>query len=105
MCIRDRLIGFQFLGVNARLADGWSDIATFARVSNKVRGVGTALFAVTLRSAQQANFLAINARIRADNTGGLAYYDKMGFRTYAIDRAVPLSDGTPIDRISKRFDL
>lgn len=101
----DALVGFQFLGINERLAAGWLDIATFARASNKVRGVGTALFSATLAHVAEADFDAINARIRADNSGGLAYYDKMGFTTYSVDKAVPLADGTPIDRISKRFDL
>jgi hypothetical protein len=47
----------------------------------------------------------INATIRADNTGGLAYYAKMGFETYGITKDVPLLDGTPVDRINKRFQV
>lgn len=44
-----------------------------------------------------------NATIRADNAGGLAYYARMGFQDYAVARGVPLADGTPVDRISRRY--
>ena len=47
----------------------------------------------------------INATIRADNEGGLAFYAKQGFVDHSVDRAVPLKDGTPIDRINKRHRL
>ncbi|WP_420810234.1 GNAT family N-acetyltransferase [Ensifer aridi] len=71
----------------------------------KVPGAGTALFAATKAYARDAGFLAINATIRADNIGGLAYYSKMGFVDYKVDKAVPLKDGRPVDRISKRYLL
>jgi hypothetical protein len=29
----------------------------------------------------------------------------MGFVDYAVAHAVPLTDGTPVDRISRRYDL
>ena len=47
----------------------------------------------------------MNAEIRADNEGGLAFYGKMGFQDQDVDRAVPLGDGTPVDRINKRYPL
>ncbi|HFF9855562.1 GNAT family N-acetyltransferase [Serratia marcescens] len=90
------LVGFQALS---------ADIATFSRLSPKVRGVGSALFPATLAAAKSHGFKHINATIRADNVGGLAYYHKMGFRDYDRLPQVPLSDGTPIDRIKKRFSL
>jgi len=68
-----------------------------------MRGVGTALFAATVVRAREVGLTAINATIRADNKGGLAFYTKMGFETYGIARGVPLRDGTPIDRVSKRY--
>jgi hypothetical protein len=49
--------------------------------------------------------VAINATIRADNVGGLAFYSRLGFTDHGISRAVPLRDGTPVDRVSKRFIL
>jgi ribosomal protein S18 acetylase RimI-like enzyme len=72
-------------------------------MSPKIRGVGTALFAATLSAAEELNIEFINATIRADNTGGLAYYEKMGFRTYRTLESIPLRDGTLVDRIQKRY--
>ncbi|MGI9373249.1 MAG: GNAT family N-acetyltransferase [Hyphomicrobiales bacterium] len=99
------LAGFQALETHTRLPDDWADIATFARVSPKTPGVGSALFPHTLATAREHGYAAINATIRADNKSGLAYYDKMGFETYKVEKAVPLSDGTKVDRVSKQFDL
>jgi len=99
------LAGFQALGRIAELPAGWGDIGTFARVAPKVAGVGRALFPATRQWARDAGLQALNATIRADNTGGLAYYAAVGFETYKVVPAVPLSDGTPVDRIWKRFDL
>jgi L-amino acid N-acyltransferase YncA len=98
-------IGFQALKRYAELPEGWADIATFARMKPKLPGVGTALFAATKAKARKLGLVAINAAIRADNRGGLAFYEKMGFRTYETLRRVPLKDGTPVDRILKRYDL
>ncbi len=99
------LAGFQALGRHSELTDDWGDIATFTRISPKISGVGTALFTETRLYAKQSGMIAINATIRADNKGGLAYYDKMGFQTYSENKDIPLVDGTKIDRISKRYLL
>lgn len=80
-------------------------IATFARPGTAQRGIGTALFEVTKAACVAAGYTKIYAKIRADNTGGLAYYAKMGFRDHLRDAAVPLDDGTPVDRITKRLIL
>jgi RimJ/RimL family protein N-acetyltransferase len=96
---------FQALDHWDGLPEGWVDIGTFARPHGKVPGAGTALFAATKAHARDAGFLAINATIRADNIGGLAYYSKMGFVDYKVDKAVPLKDGRLVDRISKRYLL
>lgn len=75
-----RLEGFQTLGRQSRLPVDVGDIGTFARVGGKQRGVGTALFAATVDRARQRGLAQINATIRADNAGGLAFYDKLGLR-------------------------
>ena len=100
-----RRLGFQHLQGLSKLPDDWGDIATFALINSPVRGVGTALFEATKAKAQELKLVAINATIRADNVPGLAYYSKMGFVDYAVAEAVPLSDGTLVDRISKKFLL
>jgi L-amino acid N-acyltransferase YncA len=100
-----RLEGFQTLIRLAHLPEDWGDIGTFSRVNGTQRGIGSALFAATRERARELSLAAMNAQIRADNLGGLAFYGKIGFQDYAVDRAVPLSDGTPIDRINKRYML
>lgn len=95
-----QVAGFQWIGRNAKLADDCADIATFARGDSPVRGAGRAMFAATSAFAKQAGYAWINATIRADNVAGLGYYAKMGFVDYAVARAVPLRDGTPVDRLS-----
>jgi L-amino acid N-acyltransferase YncA len=97
------LAGFQFLSLYENRLEGWADIETFARRSPKIPGVGTALFSATVSVAKERNIDFINATIRADNGGGLAYYEKMGFRTYNVMEKVPLDDGTPVDRIQKQY--
>lgn len=100
-----RLEGFQTLIREDRYPKDWGDIGTFTRVDGIQKGVGTALFAATRSRARQLGLAAINATIRADNSGGLAFYSKMGLEDYSVDRAEPLADGTPVDRIHKRYLL
>lgn len=85
--------------------EDWGCIGSFVNPDAQGRGVGRALFAATLKAAQVAGAVAIDATIRADNVPGLAYYSRIGFVDYAITRDVPLSDGTRVDRISKRYDI
>jgi L-amino acid N-acyltransferase YncA len=100
-----RIEGFQTLGRYAGLPDDVGDIGTFARIEGKQRGVGSALFAATRVRASELGLAAINATIRADNVGGLAFYGKQGFEDHSVRPAVPLKDGRPVDRVSKRFRL
>jgi len=100
-----RIEGFQTLCRNRDLGPDWGDVGTFSRVGGTQRGVGTALFAATRARALELGLTGINATIRADNEGGLAFYGKLGFADYQIERAIPLKDGTPVDRISKRYVL
>ena len=100
-----RLEGFQTLTKEPYVPDDWGDIGTFTRIDGIQRGVGSALFAATRDRARSLGLAAINAKIRADNSGGLTFYDKLGFEDYRVDRAIPLSDGTPVDRLHKRYIL
>ena len=100
-----RMLGFQALERHSELPEHWADIATFACSPPRPSGVGVALFASTLEQAACAGIQYINATIRADNIKGLAYYAKLGFETYDVRHGVPLRDGTPVDRIFKRFTL
>ncbi len=99
------VVGFQSLSSHPELPDSWADIATFARVNPKSPGVGTKLFQETLEFARCSKIEYINAKIREDNKSGLGYYSKMGFETYSVEEKVPLQDGTPVNRISKKFEV
>ncbi|MCY0147270.1 GNAT family N-acetyltransferase [Hoeflea sp. G2-23] len=98
------IAGFQALEKCSRLPDGWIDVATFTR-RPRVPGVGSALFPVTRDYARNAGFTMINATIRADNAGGMAYYAKLGFIDYSVVTGVALSDGTRVNRVSRRYAL
>ena len=99
------VLGFQTLGRYPGLPEDIGDIATFARLGGTRRGIGSALFAATRTRAIALGLRAINATIRADNTGGLAFYSGLGFADHAVTRDMPLKDGTPVDRVHKRFVL
>jgi len=80
-------------------------IATYAKIGGVQKGVGTTLFNATRRAAPALGYTEIDATIRADNSGGLAYYRKMGFQDHSVAKGVLLDDGTLVDRISKRLKL
>jgi L-amino acid N-acyltransferase YncA len=98
-------VGFQSLTRNIGLPNGWADIATFTQRTPRSPGAGTALFQATSSFARDLGLVAINATIRADNYAGIPYHEKMGFKTYKVTQAVPLENGLPVDRISKRYDV
>ena len=98
-------VGFQSVTRNPRLPPGWGDMSSFTRREPKVPGAGRALFAATRARAGALGLVALNATIRADNGPGLGYYSAMGFQDYDVVRAVPLSDGRPVDRLRKRLIL
>lgn len=103
------IVGFQGLmrsfDPDDPLPDDWATIGTFARVGLQRCGVGAALFARTVEASRAADIAVIDATIRADNTGGLAFYARRGFVDYARLVGVPLKDGTPVDRVRKRFGV
>ncbi|MBB5721285.1 L-amino acid N-acyltransferase YncA [Loktanella ponticola] len=95
-------VGFQ--AVFALPQNGLA-IGSFTDQKAPVRGAGTVLFNATKTAAIANGFAFIDAKIRADNAPGLAYYSKMGFVDHHIDKGVPLKDGTPLDRVTKRLTL
>ena len=100
-----KIMGFQSVETRKDLPNLCCDIATFTDRHAGVKGAGTALFIETRKQLFDRGFRSINATIRADNAAGLAYYTKMGFRDVTVQRSIPLQDGTPVDRMSKRFTL
>lgn len=101
----EQVCGFQWIEPNHKLPVQACDIATFVQIGRTGLGIGSALFAATARVAKDRGYGWINATIRADNEGGLTYYQSRGFRDWAFDGGVRLDSGVIVDRISKRFDL
>lgn len=99
------LIGFQSVGRNTALPEGWGDIGTFVDPDRQRSGAGAALFAATLVAARTAGLRVLNATIRADNAPGLGYYARRGFADYATDPGFALKSGRVVGRVSRRFDL
>ena len=106
---QDEVVGFQSLAwPNVHVdtfARGWAIIASFAAAKHTGRGIGRLLFSETRAAAIKAGVVTIDATIRADNIGGLAYYDAIGFVDYRVKQNVALSSGNRVDRICKRYDL
>ena len=100
-----KIIGFQSLSTYCTLPSRWVDIATFTSRARHKSGVGSALFLRTRGAASRFGFAAINASIRVDNVGGLAYYSRMGFETYLVEDGDPQAHGRPFNRVHKRFTL
>ena len=100
-----QIIGFQWIAPADYLPVEAADISTFAKQGQTQRGIGTALFAATKNAACKLGYVWINANIRADNTGGLRYYDSLGFADYGRKTDVTLGNGLIVDKILKRFDL
>lgn len=106
------LLGFQSLewsdhnpsDPHSRPAD-WAYIASFVKDGQQGKGIGSQLFKATSAAAKAKGVTAINATIRADNPSGLAFYGRMGFREEDRIVAVPLTDGTPVDRIRKTYHI
>lgn len=76
-----------------KLPADWGVIATYVDPSAHGRGVGTQLFRQTAAAARQAGIQHIDATIRKENSGGLAYYSRMGFEDYRSGE----------ETVSKRF--
>ena len=102
---RGTLLGFQWIEPHPDLPEDATDIASFVRIGQTGLGIGSALFEATKTAARKLGYRKIDAIIRADNAGGLAYYQSRGFETIRHLADTELEDGTRIDKIWKRFEL
>lgn len=88
------LVGFQSLKVASEgnpygLTIGWGIIGTYVDAASTGMGVGRALFSHTVQAAREAGLSEVDATIGRDSPIALAYYEAMGFRTYAAtDRVI-----------------
>ena len=101
----EEVVGFQWIAPHEKLPPDACDIASFVQLGRSRLGIGSALFAATSKAAGALGYRWINATIRADNEGGLTYYQSRGFRTWKIDHDVILDSGLVVDKISKRYDV
>lgn len=99
------LLGFQSIEPHLALPPEACDIATFVRMGRTGIGIGSKLFEASCKAAKMLGYSWINATIRADNAGGLAYYQSRGFETYATHPDQRLDNGMVVTKVSKRFDL
>ncbi len=99
------LLGFQWIGVWPELPPEACDIGTFVKTGQTGLGIGSRLFNATRDAAIALGYDWINANIRADNTGGLTYYQSRGFRDWGRLENITLSDGSQVDKLLKRYDL
>ncbi len=98
-----RIVGFQ---AAFEVEPGVYSIGSFTDQQDPVRGAGAAMFAKTQADCRRLDGTSIIAKITSDNTGGLAYYSKMGFMPDTVWPAhFTRADGTTVDRVVKRFKL
>lgn len=101
----EQVVGFQWIKPNNDLPPEAVDIATFVQVGQTGLGIGSSLFSATAKAAKALGYVWINANIRADNEGGLTYYQSRGFRDYGMIEGYELSDGTLVEKRLKRYEL
>ena len=99
------VVGFQWIEPAHYLPNDAAEIATFARMGHAGLGIGSALFQATQDAARRLGYTWINANIRADNAGGLSYYQSRGFEDYGRQTGVRMGNGLIVDKVLKRFDL
>ena len=101
----EQVVGFQWIAPHTDLPPSACDIATFVQQGQTGLGIGSALFAATRKAAKALGYVWINANIRADNEGGLIYYQSRGFQDYGLIEGFELATGQIVDKTQKRFDL
>ena len=99
------LLGFQWVEPLEGERGLVAEIATFARVGRTGLGIGSALFEATRAACVAEGYDWIRANIRADNSGGLAYYQSRGFEDYGRIGGYRMGNGQVVDKVLKRFDL
>jgi len=101
----EKVVGFQWIEPHSDLPPEAASISTFVQVGRTGLGIGSALFEATRLAAKGLGYTWINANIRADNEGGLIYYQSRGFETYGrIERHV-LDNGQVVEKELKRYSL
>ncbi len=100
-----QIVGFQWIAPADHLPADAAEIATFVQMGRTGLGIGSALFDATRQAALALGYRWINANIRADNEGGLIYYQSRGFHDYGRIEGYELANGQVVDKKLKRFEL
>ena len=102
----EQVVGFQWIAQGGDyLPTQAAEIATFVQIGQTGLGIGSKLFDATRKAAKALGYSWINANIRADNEGGLIYYQSRGFQDYGRIEGYELADGQLVDKVLKRYDL
>ncbi|WP_409371774.1 GNAT family N-acetyltransferase [Pseudooceanicola nitratireducens] len=99
------LLGFQWVSPMEGTDEFVAEIATFARAGRTGLGIGSALFEATKAACIAEGYNWIRANIRADNAGGLAYYQSRGFEDYGRIEGHRMGNGQVVDKVLKRYEL
>ncbi|MGH1453343.1 MAG: GNAT family N-acetyltransferase [Paracoccaceae bacterium] len=99
------LMGFQCVTPHKTMGETVAQIGTYARVGQTGLGIGSGMFEHLKTLCRAHEYTWVNAEIRADNSGGLAYYQSRGFEDYGRIPNVELADGRHVDKVLKRYDL
>lgn len=99
------LKGFQWFEPHPDVPEDSASIATYVEIGATGLGIGSQLFVATKAAALEMGYRSLDAVIRADNTGGLAYYQSRGFETIKLLPDMPLGDGSRVDKVWTRVRL
>lgn len=98
-----RVVGFQAV---FEQEPGLYSIGSFTDRDRPVRGAGRALADQMIKACRAAGGHTLIAKITSDNTGGLAFYAKVGFQDWkTVPNHLTRPDGTVVDQIIKRIIL
>ena len=70
------------------LPPDWAIVSTYVDPGSHRMGVGRTMFASTREAAVRAGVRVIDATIRAENVGGQAFYEGIGFTTYRLGEGI-----------------
>lgn len=105
VAVSDRIIGFQYAHPYPGLSQHVLDIATFTDITLRQTGIGRLMISETIARARQKGYHKITARIRGDNTNGIPYYTRSGFRHVGTYKDHSLIDGKHVDQVLTEYIL
>ena len=99
------VLGYQWFDPHPDLPKDAAHIATFVKLGKTGLGIGSSLFEATKKVAPKMGYNHIDAVIRTDNTGGLAYYQSRGFEHFRDLPNMKLANGTTVDKVWTRYSF